>query len=165
MRLNRVVSGCLLLGVMVMTLLTDGAATEPATRAASSATEPSGASLAFTTDDPVVGRARGLVAEGRFADAEAVLRESGGAAQARAEMLDVIARIRSAYTLDEPALLKKLRPTIPDVTAADLGRWRAAGQVQFRTIDGRLLYFDREPSNVFRFCGEANRRRGSVGQA
>src|SRR6476661_3118075 len=67
MRLNRVVSGCLLLGMMVMTLLTDGASTEPATRAARPATEPSGASLAFTTDDPVVGRARGLVAEGRFA--------------------------------------------------------------------------------------------------
>src|SRR6478672_318430 len=117
MWLNRVVSGCLLLGVMAMTLLTDGASTEPATRAARAGTEPSGASQAFTTDDPVVLRARGLVAEGRFAEAEAVLRESGGAAQARAEMLDLIARIRAAYTLDEPALLKKLQPTIPDVTA------------------------------------------------
>ena len=42
MWLNRVVSGCLLLGVMAMTLLTDGASTEPATRAARAGTEPSG---------------------------------------------------------------------------------------------------------------------------
>src|SRR5206468_2970606 len=67
--------------------------------------------------------------------------------------------IRVAYALRADGLLDRLRESIPDVTADDLERWRQAGQVQFRTIDGRVAYFSREPANVFRFCDEAKRRR------
>jgi transglutaminase-like putative cysteine protease len=56
-------------------------------------------------------------------------------------------------------LLEKLKPQIYGLTEADIKRWRDAGEVQFRTIDGEVRYFRREPSNLFRFCPDAIKRR------
>ena len=72
----------LVFGMLLMTLLTNRAPAEPATRAA---TAPAGAERRVAgVYDGRSGRAPSpaeLVAEGRFADAEAVLRDPGGAAQ------------------------------------------------------------------------------------
>ena len=122
--------------------------------------EPTGASAAFTSDDPVVLQARGLVDAGKFSEAEALLNDTGrGQAGARRQMLDIIQRIRVAYALESDVLLERVRQSIPDVSSADLEKWRSAGQVQYRMIDGKALYFGREPANLFRFCDEAKRRR------
>src|SRR4051794_36381435 len=114
MRFRVVVADCCLLGLTLMAILPNRAPSEPAEPAPPATTrqsgsEPSGASIAFTTDDPVVLQARRLVADGHFADAEALLRQPGDAhaVQARAEMVDIIGRIRAAYGLDGPTLLAK----------------------------------------------------------
>ncbi len=136
----------------------------PTTSRSAFATEPSGASLAFTSKDPVVGEARKLVEAGEFTKAAKLL-DSDKPADARAadELRDVIARIRVAYSTDAKTMLAKIKRSIPDVTADDLERWRKAGQLQARTIDGRVWYFSREPANLFRFCDEAIRRRKTPG--
>ena len=87
--------------------------------------------------------------------------DSNNSADVRAgdELREVIERIRLAYTTDADAMLAKVKKAIPDVTADDVERWRKAGQLQARTIDGQVLYFDREPANLFRFCDEAKSRR------
>ena len=125
-----------------------------------SASEPTGASAAFTSDDGLIALARKRLEEGRFAEAERILRHQSPTPHPEAgEMLDIIGRFRAAYNLDADGLLARVREVIPDTTANDLERWRQAGQVQFRMIDGQLAYFGREPANLLRFCDEAKRRR------
>lgn len=125
-------------------------------RGSSTVEQPAGASVAWTSNDPTMVRARALLDEGKFAQAEQLVQDDH---PAQSEMREIIRRLRKEYSLDEAALLDKLRKSIPDVTAADLTRWRAAGQAQFRMIDGQICYFNREPSNIFRFCENAKRRR------
>lgn len=97
---------------------------------------------------------------GDFAKALELLNHQTPAdAQAADELRDVISRIRSAYTTDAARMLDKVRNAIPDVTAQDIERWRKAGELDYRTIDGKVFYFNREPANLFRFCEEAKRRR------
>jgi transglutaminase-like putative cysteine protease len=126
----------------------------------SSTAQPAGASVAFTSDDPTIVRCRGLIETGEFANA-GILLDLGKAAdlQAADEMREIMARIRSAYSTDAPHLLEKIRGAIPGVSIDDLDRWREAGELDYRTIDGTIFYFNREPANLFRFCEEAKRRR------
>ncbi|HZZ44337.1 MAG TPA: transglutaminase domain-containing protein [Tepidisphaeraceae bacterium] len=116
------------------------------------------ASLAFTSNDPIVVQARALVAQGRYADADALSRQPGGDQTARQEMSEIIRRARQDYTLNDAQLLEKIQKSIPDATPADLERWDAAGQLTFKTIDGQRLYFGREPSNLFKLSDEARTR-------
>src|SRR5690242_1381795 len=89
-----------------------------------------GASLAWTSPDPTLVQARALVADGRFADAASLCQHAtGGDAQARQEMIEIIRRARQDYTLDDAQLLAKIRKSIPDATPADIDRWCAAGQL------------------------------------
>jgi transglutaminase-like putative cysteine protease len=120
------------------------------------AQEPTGAAAAWTSDDPAVVRARERVTEGKFTEAEGLLQGDDAAV---VEMREIIRRLRHEYSSDEAALLGRLRQSIPDITPEDLGRWREAEQVQYRVIDGEVMYFRREPSNIFRFCEEAKTRR------
>ncbi|HEX5243266.1 MAG TPA: transglutaminase domain-containing protein [Tepidisphaeraceae bacterium] len=121
--------------------------------------QPTGASLAFTSDDPVVVEARAMMEQGHFSDAEHLLKAPGGDQRARQEAVEIIARTRRDYRLSANELLARLHSSIPDATLGELEAWRRAGQVQYRIIDGNVAYFGREPSNVFRFCGDAIRRR------
>ncbi len=128
--------------------------------AADSPPSASGASLAFTSSDPVVVQARELMEAGEFTKAIRLLdSEKPSDARAGEELRDVMGRIRVAYATEPDVMLAKVKKAIPDVTADDLERWRKAGQLQARTIDGRVWYFDREPANLFRFCDEAKKRR------
>lgn len=128
-----------------------------------SATQPTGASVAFTSNDPVIVRCRDLMESGEFAKALDLLdREQSSDERAAGELRDIISRTRSAYTTDAHRMLAKIRNFIPDVTADDVERWRKAGELDYRTIDGQIFYFNREPANLFRFCEEAKRRRTPV---
>jgi transglutaminase-like putative cysteine protease len=132
----------------------------PAATPSDFAAEPSGASVAFTSRDPLIVEARQLMDSGEFTKATELL-NSAKTADARAgdELREVMARIRVAYSTDANAMLAKAKRSIPEVTANDIERWRKAGELQSRTIDGRIWYFNREPANLFRFCDEAIHRR------
>jgi transglutaminase-like putative cysteine protease len=130
---------------------------------ASAEDKATGASQAWTSDDPRVAEARELVMRGEFSKAEKLL--AGRDAPADAEMRDVVGRLRREYSVDEDALLKKLDGQITNLTAGDLHKWRDAGELQYRVIDGQVRYFRREPSNLFRFSEDAKARRKQNGKA
>jgi transglutaminase-like putative cysteine protease len=115
-----------------------------------------GASLAWTSDEPAVVAARGLIVQGRLTDAESRLDDS---TEAQRQTRETIRRIRRDYSLDEARLIEKLRKSIPDATPDDVQRWRETKQLQFRVIDGTVVYFNREPGNLLRFNDEAKKRR------
>ncbi|HEV8291733.1 MAG TPA: hypothetical protein VGP94_07400, partial [Tepidisphaeraceae bacterium] len=73
-------------------------------------------------------------------------------------MKEILKRMREEYSLTPQQLLEKVKGRIANVSLDDLERWRAAGQLQFRMIDGQIAYFRREPSNLWRFCNEAKDR-------
>src|SRR5687768_13765574 len=89
-----------------------------------------GASVAWTSDEPRVVELREFVRRGELAKAERLL--AGRDAPADVEMRELIRRLRREYAVDQEALLKKLRPSLPDVTEADVVRWREAGELQHR---------------------------------
>jgi hypothetical protein len=99
-----------------------------------------GASLAWTSDEPAVVAARGLIVQGRLTDAESRLDDS---TEAQRQTRETIRRIRRDYSLDEARLIEKLRKSIPDATPDDVQRWRETKQLQFRVIDGTVVYFNR----------------------
>ncbi|HEX8523882.1 MAG TPA: transglutaminase domain-containing protein [Tepidisphaeraceae bacterium] len=128
-----------------------------------------GASLAFTSKDPTVTKAVELLAEGKLKEAEDLLNQaSDGEADAtkgRDEAKEIIRRTRIEYSQDPDQLLAKIKKSIPDITGADLDRWTKEGQTNSRLIDGKVKYFNREPSNIFLFCKEAKDRRKAAGNA
>lgn len=70
-----------------------------------------------------------------------------------------MARIRKDFTLDEAAVRERVRKQIPDLTAAEFDAWNKAGLFERMTIDGKTLYFNRAPSNLFRISKQALARR------
>jgi transglutaminase-like putative cysteine protease len=127
----------------------------------------SGASIFWTWPNDIVGRARALVERGLLAEADELLGSAEGVtdpqtARAGREGREIIRRIRWEYGLTAEELLERIRKTLPDTTAADLERWRAAGEVQHRLLDGKLWYWRREPANCWKLCAEAERRRAAA---
>jgi transglutaminase-like putative cysteine protease len=111
-----------------------------------------GAARLWASPEPLFEQARNLIARGELEKASALLRGDE-------QSLEIIRRIRHDYSLDEAAALQKLRPSLRDLSADDLRKWAQSGQIQFRQLDGGIRYFNREPSNLFRFCPEAIARR------
>src|SRR3546814_7998614 len=68
-------------------------------------------------------------------------------------------RILLDFTLDESEVEARVRKQIPDLTDAEFAKWRDAGLFERQVIDGRTLYFNRSPSNLFRLSDEALARR------
>ncbi len=133
-------------------------------------TQPTGASLAFTTDDPVTKQALAMLNQGKFAEANALLAAQHGhanatAAQARTELSEIIRRTRRDYSANAGDVLKKIQLSIPDAAPADVERWRTEGLLQHRSIEGAIAYFRREPVNLFRFSDDARQRREAAGKA
>lgn len=131
---------------------------------------PAAASLAFTSQDAVVLQALGLLKSGKFAEAETFLvtktnQAASDALQARSETLDIIRRIRIEYSLDSDGLLAKVRKSIPDATAKEVERWARESGARYRMIDGKKLFFRREPQNIFIFSEAARQRRAKAGNA
>ena len=56
-------------------------------------------------------------------------------------------------------MLREIKKSVPNATQADVDRWRKAGDLQYRVIDGQNRYFQRSVSNLFRFNAEAKRRQ------
>ena len=103
---------------------------------------------------------------GQFKAAEAAIAGALADGELDASARDALAferermrRILLDFTLDEAALKAQLRKQIPDLTDAEFARWKAHGLFEQQSIDGRLLYFNRAASNLFRLSDEALLRR------
>jgi len=127
---------------------------------------PSGASAAFTSSDPALLEIRDIISGRGFPSKEQIAKldqpsDDPQVRQARSEMKQILKHLRQEYSLSPQQMLDKVKGKIPDATDNDLERWRAAGQLQYRMIDGQVGYFRREPSNLLRFCDEARTRCGN----
>ncbi len=137
---------------------------------ASSVNEPPAASLAYTSNDTIVLQALDFLKSGKFKEAETLLAAStdqinAPALRARSETMDIIHRIRHGYALDAAELLAKIREKIPDASAGEVDRWAKESGARYRMINGRKLFFRREPQNIFLFSEEAKHRRAQAGNA
>ncbi len=113
-------------------------------------------------------RIQSLIDRGDFAEAEKLLREqivdqSQPVTTAPAIQLEVLRRTRYDFALTDKDVLAEIKQSIPDVTQADVDRWRNAGDLQYRVIDGERRYFRRSVSNLFRFNAEARGRQQKTG--
>ncbi len=132
--------------------------------------EPTAASRAFTSRDKIVLEARELLDQGKFSEAENLLRtnlnsQASEIQRDRSELLEIIQRMRYEYSLTPEALLKRLQAVIPEAAEADLQQWANESRVRTRSIDGQLFYFRREPQNIFLFSPGAQRRRAASGKS
>ena len=103
---------------------------------------------------------------GQFAEAEAAIARAdadpGVNAATRASLQfqrERMRRILLDFTLTEADVKAKVREQIPDLNDAEFASWNAAGLFEHRSIDGRVLYFQRSPSNLYRLSSEARDRR------
>jgi transglutaminase-like putative cysteine protease len=107
---------------------------------------------------------RALIADGSYAEAERLLKgkiadSSAPITSDAAIQLEVLRRTRSDFPLTEAEVLTQLQKSIPDASSSDIARWRKAGDLQHKLIDGELRYFRQAVPNLFRFNDEAKRRR------
>ena len=72
-------------------------------------------------------------------------------------------RILLDFTLTADEVKARVRKQIPDLADAEFARWDAAGLFEHQSIDGRTLYFNRAPSNLFRLSAEALARSEGTG--
>jgi transglutaminase-like putative cysteine protease len=107
-----------------------------------------------------------LVTSGQFeaADAriDAALKRPGLPPEARRAFefqRERMQRMRLDFSLTTDQLKTKVRKQIPDLTDAEFARWDAHGLFEHMAIDGRRMYFDRSPSNLFHLSAEARARR------
>ncbi len=107
-----------------------------------------------------------LIAKGEFAKAEKqIMREVDPAAPATSDAavrLEILRRTRADFPYSDDDVLAELKISMPDATPADIDRWREAGDLQARTIDGEHRYFRAAVSNLFRASAEARERRKSA---
>jgi transglutaminase-like putative cysteine protease len=68
-------------------------------------------------------------------------------------------RILLDFSLTAEDVQARLRRQIPDLSSTEFAAWDAAGLLERMDIDGRRLYFNRAPSNLFRLSPEAVARR------
>ena len=107
---------------------------------------------------------KALVDKGDFTAAEKILKSqiadaSQPVTTEPAIQLEVLRRTRADYALTDKDLLKEIKKSIPDAKQSDVDRWRKAGDLQFRVIDGENRYFRRTVGNLFRFNAEAKKRQ------
>jgi transglutaminase-like putative cysteine protease len=115
---------------------------------------------------PEVSRVAASIDSGQFEAAEDMislaLDEPAAEAGAREALLfqrERMRRILIDFSLDADDVKARLRRQIPDLTDEEFARWDAHGLFERQVIDGRLLYFNRSPSNLFRLSTEALVRR------
>ncbi|MGZ4964166.1 MAG: transglutaminase-like domain-containing protein, partial [Limisphaerales bacterium] len=135
----------------------------------SAPSEPAAASVAFTSHDATTLKARRLIDQGHFHDAERFLlakTENGNASEleARTELLEIMRRIRLEYSLTFDAVLIKVHNDIPDATAKDLDQWIRESKIRERRIDGQRFFFSGEPKNIYLFSSSAKARLKKAGK-
>jgi transglutaminase-like putative cysteine protease len=109
---------------------------------------------------------KSLVDAGHFADAEARIASglaaadvSSGSARALRFERERMRRILLDFSLDAAQVKERVRRQVPDLRDEEFARWDAAGLLEKREIDGRVRYFNRSASNLFRLSPEAFARR------
>lgn len=124
-----------------------------------------GAAAASAPDGPtVLERVRSLVDEGRFVEAERAIAQAEPASSppdaiALRDERERMRRILLDFSLDRDQAMARVRRQVPDLREDEFTRWDAAGLLEKRLIDGRVRYFNRAPSNLFRLSPEAFARR------
>lgn len=68
-------------------------------------------------------------------------------------------RILLDFTLSRDDVKARLRTQIPDLSDAEFAQWDETGLLEHMDIDGKRLYFNRAPSNLFRISAQARARR------
>lgn len=124
------------------------------------------AGAALGADADLLDRVVAGVDTGQFAAAEALIARAladsdpeAGAHTTLEFQRERMRRILMDFSLDETAVKSQVRSQIPDLTDAEFSRWAERGYLERRLIDGRLLYFNRSASNLFRLSEEARARR------
>jgi len=111
---------------------------------------------------------RSMVEAGHFKQAEAAI--AAGLSQSSLSSDDRTAltyerermrRILLDFSLTAEDVQARLRRQIPDLKPEEFAAWDAAGLFERKVIDGRTLYFNRSPSNLFRLSEAAVARRAS----
>jgi transglutaminase-like putative cysteine protease len=112
---------------------------------------------------------RALVDAGRFSYAEAQIEsslEQPSLSSADRSALtferERMRRILLDFSLTADDVQARLRRQIPDLSSTEFAAWDAAGLFEHQVIDGRTLYFNRSPSNLFRLSEAAVKRRNSA---
>ncbi len=113
--------------------------------------------------ESTLSRAQSLIEAGRFKEATALLephvdREAPISTEP-ARLIEIMRRIRLDHPHNAAQVLARLETRLHDVTAADVERWTAAGDLQHRVIDGEVRYFGRAVGNLLRFCPDAKKRQ------
>jgi len=101
-------------------------------------------------------------AEDRIAQALTQLRLPSAQRDAFEFERERMRRILLDFTLTAADVQARLRRQIPDLTPAEFAAWDAAGLLEHQVIDGRTLYFNRAPSNLFHLSKAALARRNST---
>jgi transglutaminase-like putative cysteine protease len=122
--------------------------------------------LAAATPPRRLDEVRALVDAGHFAQAEAAIAaalsqaaDAGPDAVALRDERERMRRILLDFGLDREQAIARVRRQVPDLREEEFDRWDAAGLLEKREIDGRVRYFNRAPSNLFRLSPEAFARR------
>jgi transglutaminase-like putative cysteine protease len=105
-----------------------------------------------------------LIDAGQFKSAEAQIaqqlrQEPGRDREALEFQRERMRRILLDFPLTEADAKARLRQQIPDLSDAEFAAWDQAGLLEHQVIDGRKLYFNRAPSNLFRLSAAAASRR------
>jgi len=107
-----------------------------------------------------------LVDSGRFRDAEEriarALQQPGIDTDNRKALefeRERMRRILIDFSETEDDVKAQLRKSIPDLRDDEFESWAAAGLLEYQVIDGRMLYFNRAASNLFRLSPDAAKRR------
>jgi len=115
-----------------------------------------------------VAHVQSLVDGGHFKSAEAQISQalaqtslSDEERQALAFERERMRRILLDFSLTAEEAQARVRRQIPDLTPAEFHAWDTAGLLERQLIDGRTLYFNRAPSNLFRLSEGAVKRRSS----
>lgn len=115
-------------------------------------------------DEGDAARIQSLIAAGSYAEAEKLLEAQATDADAKvardaATQREILRRTRQDFSVGGDHVLKEIQKSIPDATVQDLARWREAGVLQHRVIDGEVKYFRSAAGNLIRISDEARRRR------
>jgi len=127
------------------------------------------ATLCFAARAGTLAEVQALVDAGKFNAAEAQITkalEQASLSSADRQSLtferERMRRILLDFSLSAEDAQARLRRQIPDLTPAEFAAWDAAGLLEHMVIDGRTLYFNRSPSNLFRLSEAARKRRAST---
>ena len=165
---ERALRWCAATSILSLILLLAMAAAASAASAAAPGAAPDAASGACSGADGGKGELPtvvGLVTAGQFREAsahiDAALKQPGMPVVTRKAFefqLARMERMREDFSLTADQVEASVRKQIPDLTDAEFERWDADGLFEHMYIDGKRMYFDRSPSNLFHLSAAARAR-------